>query len=431
MAANIILGLQWGDEGKGKLVDALSTDHQLVCRFQGGPNAGHTIYVAGKKFVLHQIPSGIFTPGVRSVIGNGVVLDPITLADELQQLKAAGLQAEDRLMISSRVHLILPSHRWLDAANETQKGERKIGSTLRGIGPCYQDKYARVGLRVADLRRPDRKERLERIKTRHAEHLGMLNALPSTAEWEAEWARFEEACALFERLQVLDTELFIGKALQHNEAVLVEGAQGTLLDIDFGSYPYVTSSHTIAGGACVGLGIAPQHIQDVIGVFKAYLTRVGNGPFPTEQDNPEGEKLREMGHEFGATTGRPRRTGWLDLPALRYAILLNGVTALSIMKVDVLCGLPEVKVCTHYQCKGQRLDYLPAHHEEDAELEPVYETLPGWTHANANEPLPAALEHFLAFIERQVQVPIRYVSVGPGRDDMQFRAPSNEQAFVG
>lgn len=422
MPARVILGLQWGDEGKGKLVDALSDRHELICRFQGGPNAGHTIYAGGQRFVLHQIPSGIFHPGKRCIIGNGVVLNPITLHQELQQLQQAGYRPHQQLFLSARAHLILPSHCLLDRANETHKGDDKIGSTLRGISPAYQDKYARVGLRVGDLLAPDFHDRLNRLLERHQQALNWLTPdRPANAREGLE--DFLEATEALKALNITDTEVLINHALSEGAEVLVEGAQGTLLDIDFGSYPYVTSSNTIAGGAATGLGIAPRYLNTVTGVFKAYCTRVGNGPFPTELNNAEGEALRKQGGEFGATTGRPRRTGWLDLPALRYAVLLSGVTELSIMKVDILAGLPQVKVCIHYERHGEAIRLLPARHD-DPHLRPVYHTMPGWAPFAADGELPRPLELFLQFIEREVNVPVRYVSMGPERHALRKRLPA-------
>lgn len=419
MPADIILGLQWGDEGKGKLVDIQAPRYQWVCRFQGGPNAGHTLVIDGKKHVLHQVPSGIFHPHTRCVIGNGVVLNPITLAEEIAQLAQAGVPAHERLWLSAKAHLILPSHRLLDQASETLKGEAKIGSTLRGISPCYQDKYARVGLRVGDLIRPDFTARLSTLLQRHQHHLDTLSA-PGTFDARAGLDEFLAACEDLKRLHITHTEVLLGQALERGEAVLMEGAQGSLLDIDFGAYPFVTSSHTLAGGACVGAGIAPKHIADVVGVFKAYCTRVGNGPFPTELLGQAGENLRQLGNEFGSTTGRPRRVGWLDLPALRYAALVSGVTALSIMKVDILAGLPSVEVCSRYQNGDQLMDFYVGD-EELAGFTPVYETLPGWPAFGPTDPLPPTLVQFLEFIERAVGVPIRYVSMGPERDAIMQR----------
>jgi adenylosuccinate synthase len=418
MAVDIILGLQWGDEGKGKVVDVFSGEYDWVCRFQGGPNAGHTIVIEGQQFILHQIPSGIFHPGVRCLIGNGVVLNPITLQEELQQLRQAGIRAEERLVLSSRAHLILPSHRQLDQAYETAKGKQKIGSTLRGIGPCYQDKYARQGLRVGDLFRADFEERLQALLQSHQRTLDWL-ASGLDAEYDLE--AFREAVAAMRQLQVTEGEIELGRALERGQSVLVEGAQGTLLDVDFGAYPYVTSSNTIAGGACTGLGIAPQHIREVTGVFKAYTTRVGNGPFPTELQGEMADRLRHQGDEFGATTGRPRRCGWLDLPALRYSALLNGVTRLAVTKVDVLAGFEHIQLCTHYERNGERLDYLPADHEP-GELTPVFQTFAGWPAiTDAAAPLPPALTAFLDYIETALQVPVAYVSLGPSRKQLHHR----------
>jgi adenylosuccinate synthase len=355
------------------------------------------------------------------VIGNGVVLNPITLAQEIAQLAQAGVPAHQRLWLSAKAHLILPSHRLLDAASEAQKGEAKIGSTLRGISPCYQDKYARVGLRVGDLLRPDFGTRLDALLSRHQHHLDTLSA-PGQYDARQGLPEFLEACQQLKRLHITHTEVLLGQALQRGDDVLMEGAQGSLLDVDFGAYPFVTSSHTLAGGATVGAGIAPSHIRSVVGVFKAYCTRVGNGPFPTELLGPEGENLRQLGNEFGSTTGRPRRVGWLDLPALRYAVLLSGVTHLSIMKVDVLAGLPAVQVCTRYRnAQGAEMDFYVGD-DELAGYEPVYDSLPGWPPFGPADPLPPALEGFLAHIEAAVGVPVRYVSMGPERDAIRTRS---------
>lgn len=419
MPATVLLGLQWGDEGKGKLVDVLAPQHEWVCRFQGGPNAGHTIVFDDRKFVLHQIPSGIFHAGVKCAIGNGVVLNPLTFQEELAQLDAAGFNARPQLYLSTRAHLILPSHRLLDQAQEEAKGAGKIGSTLRGIGPTYQDKYARVGLRVGDILRKDFTDRVDALIARHARR---LKSLGSELDATADRAAFLTACALLREVQLVDTEILLNEALNAGTNVLVEGAQGTLLDVDFGAYPYVTSSHTIAGGAATGLGIAPQHVQRVIGVFKAYATRVGNGPFPTELHGAIGERLRESGGEFGATTGRPRRCGWLDLPALRYACLLNGVTELALTKADVLCGFGEIQVCTHYDCNGTTHRYLPADGPAAELATPVYRGFSAWgTTPPADQPEPAELAAYLDFLEAELGAPIRHVSLGPGRAQLRAR----------
>jgi len=349
MAVDVLLGLQWGDEGKGKIVDVLSAGYDLIARFQGGPNAGHTLEFDGKKFVLNTIPSGIFFENTMNLIGNGVVIDPITLKREIDKLKDAGhdLLAKGNLMIAKRAHLILPTHQLLDAASEKKMGEGKIGSTLKGIGPTYMDKTGRNGLRVGDITLPDFKERYQKLVDKH---VSMLKALYGEVDDFSEREKaFFEAIELIRKFELVDSEHIVNKYLRKGKKVLAEGAQGTMLDIDFGSYPFVTSSNTTTAGACTGLGIAPNRIGEVIGIFKAYCTRVGGGPFPTELTNETGEELRRIGHEFGATTGRPRRTGWIDLPALKYAIMLNGVTQLVMTKADVLSGFDKIYACTHYK----------------------------------------------------------------------------------
>ncbi|MDX2061725.1 MAG: adenylosuccinate synthase [Bacteroidia bacterium] len=420
MPVDVLLGLQWGDEGKGKIVDVLGHQYAIIARFQGGPNAGHTLVVEGKKYVLHQIPSGIFHPGCVCLIGNGVVLNPVILQQEIETLLAAGVDIRSRLLLSRRMHLILPTHRLLDKAYEQAKGEKKIGSTLRGIGPTYQDKMARRGVRLGEIESPDFAQRCTEVANYHLELLKLHNILPG--EYETDLAEWNELFwASIERLRTLtlvDSEYVLAEALAEGKQVLAEGAQGALLDIDFGSYPFVTSSNTTTGGACSGLGIPPNHFGRVFGVFKAYCTRVGSGPFPTELFGSEAEELRQIGGEYGATTGRPRRIGWLDLPALKYACMLNGVTDLVMTKADVLSGLEAVQVSVGYQTEGGTTDRLPFR-QTDA-LKPVYQALPGWVLADTGT-LPETLEAYIRFIESYLGLPVSYVSVGADRKYMVSR----------
>lgn len=416
MAVDILLGLQWGDEGKGKIVDVIAPKYQVVARFQGGPNAGHTLEFDGIKHVLHQIPSGIFRSDIKNVIGNGVVLDPIVFRKEIKGLEKFNIDFNKNLFISKKAQLILPTHRLLDAAYEKAKGENKIGSTLKGIGPTYQDKVARQGLRVGDVISPSFKERYDKLLAYHKTILEFYEYEYDLSEAEKD---FFDAVAFLKNFNLIDSEYFINNALANNQTILAEGAQGSLLDIDFGSYPFVTSSSTMAAGACTGLGVAPKHIGKVFGIFKAYCTRVGGGPFPTELDNEEGETLRKEGNEFGSTTGRPRRCGWIDLPALKYAIMLNGVTELLMMKVDVLNSFREIKVCTHYKLEdGQETHVLPFDVVNE-KVEPVYKTFKGWekelTGHTGFDTLPVELQTYIAFLEATLEVPITLVSVGPDR----------------
>lgn len=416
MSVDVLLGLQWGDEGKGKVVDYLAPKYNVIARFQGGPNAGHTLEFDQTKHVLHQIPSGVFRPDARNVIGNGVVLDPIILQREIEDLQKKGVDPTTNLYISKKAQLILPTHRLLDAAYEQSKGEKKIGSTLKGIGPTYQDKIGRLGLRVGDILREDFSELYEQ---RVAEHRKKLAAYNYPCELEALELEFWKAIDLIRSLKLIDSEVFLHDNLANEVKILAEGAQGSLLDIDFGSYPFVTSSTTTAAGACTGLGIAPRHIGEVFGIFKAYCTRVGSGPFPTELHGVLGEELRKKGNEFGATTGRPRRCGWLDLPALNYAVKLNGVTQLFMMKADVLNGMDEISVCTHYQLfDGSLIDYIP-YDLRDNQVTPVYETLAGWNFntelATDFSELPESFLNYIQFIEDSLNVPINLVSLGPKR----------------
>lgn len=413
--ADVLLGLQWGDEGKGKIVDVLTPKYDIIARFQGGPNAGHTLEFNGIKHVLHTIPSGIFHPTAINVIGNGVVIDPVVFKKEIDALRKLGVDVKEKLLVSKRAHLILPTHRLLDAASEASKGKNKIGSTLKGIGPTYMDKTGRNGLRVGDIETREFREKYDALVEKHRQLLSFHNYEYNLAELEPAW--FEGIEAL-KQLKFIESEHYLHEALTSGRKVLAEGAQGSLLDIDFGSYPFVTSSNTICAGACNGLGIPPNKIGNVIGIFKAYCTRVGSGPFPTELENETGEKIRKTGNEFGSTTGRPRRTGWLDIPALRYAVMVNGVTELMMMKADVLSVFQEIEVCTHYQVNGKKIDYLP-YNIDPGYVTPVTTKLKGWncdlTSIHSREKLPVALMDYIRFIEKAVGCPITIVSVGPDR----------------
>jgi adenylosuccinate synthase len=415
MSVDVLLGLQWGDEGKGKIVDVLTPEYNVVARFQGGPNAGHTLEFEGIKHVLHTIPSGIFRKGITNIVGNGVVIDPVTLKKEIDALKKMNVDINASLFISRKAHIIIPTHRLLDAASESHKGKEKIGSTLRGIGPTYMDKTGRNGLRVGDIESPDFKNRYEKLKNKHLQLLDQMNHEKDLSELEGP---FFEGIELMRTLNFVDSEHVINQSIQQNKTILAEGAQGSLLDIDFGSYPFVTSSNTITAGACTGLGIAPKHIGKVFGIFKAYCTRVGSGPFPTELNDETGEALRKAGNEFGATTGRPRRCGWLDLPALKYAIMINGVTDLIMTKPDVLSGFNTLKVCTHYIVNGKKIDYMPFDIVNET-AEPVYIDLPGWqkdlTGIVNEKDFPAELAQYIVYLEKELNVPVSIVSVGPDR----------------
>ena len=421
---DLLLGLQWGDEGKGKVVDTLTSNYDIVCRFQGGPNAGHTIKFDGKKFVLHTIPSGIFNDKCINVIGNGTIVDAKIFKDEVDGLTAAEVDVMGRLLISSRTHLIVPTHRALDAANEKALGKMKIGSTLKGIGPTYTDKTARRGLRVGDIMSPDFKNRYENLKARHLQEIKNLdfdiNTLTldgmSFDEYEKTWF---DAVEFMKKFQVVESEYYINKALDEGKRILAEGAQGSMLDVDFGSYPFVTSSSTMAAGVCLGLGVAPSRVGRVFGIFKAYCTRVGTGPFPTELFDEMGEQLRRNGGEFGATTGRPRRTGWLDIPALKYACMLSGVTDLMMMKSDVMNDIKEIKVCVGYEYNGKVIDYLPFDACTET-MKPVYETLQGWN-CEIDGNIPEKLEQYIQYIEKKVGVPVRFVSYSPDRNANIYR----------
>lgn len=416
MKVDVLLGLQWGDEGKGKIVDVLTPKYDIIARFQGGPNAGHTLEFNGIKHVLHTIPSGIFREGVLNVIGNGVVIDPVIFKGELAKMAPYNIDFKSRLVISKKAHLILPTHRLLDQASEAAKGKDKIGSTLKGIGPTYMDKTGRNGLRVGDIFSPNFEAKYNALVDKHKD---MLNRYPEfeydLSELEGPWL---QAISELKELTAIDSEQFLNDALKKGKKILAEGAQGTMLDIDFGTYPFVTSSNTVTAGTCTGLGIAPTKIGDVIGIFKAYCTRVGSGPFPTELDNEVGERIRKIGFEFGATTGRPRRCGWVDLPQLKYAIMINGVTELSMMKADVLDGFDTIKACTHYLIDGERYDYFP-YDVNDVEVVPVYEEIKGWncdtTKLTSFEDAPNELKDYVHYLEQKLEVPITVVSVGPDR----------------
>ena len=417
MKADVLLGLQWGDEGKGKIVDVLTPKYNVIARFQGGPNAGHTLIFDGKKHVLHTIPSGIFRDGTLNVVGNGVVIDPVIFKREIDALLERGVDPTKSLVISRKAHLIMPTHGLLDAASEQAKGKAKIGSTLKGIGPTYMDKTGRNGLRVGDLESPHFNERYEALKQKH---IRMLKQYPEysydLSQYEGAWL---DAVKELKNFKLIDSEHVLNNTLNEGRGILAEGAQGTMLDIDFGTYPYVTSSNTITAGACTGLGLPPNKIGEVFGIFKAYCTRVGSGPFPTELEDETGEKLREAGMEFGATTGRPRRCGWLDLPQLKYAIMVNGVTQLCMMKADVLGEFNEVRVCTHYMHNGEKIDYLPYGINPD-EVEPVYETFEGWigdlTSLREIDNIPRSLLAYVQMIEEEVGVKVSILSVGPDRE---------------
>ena len=417
MSVDVLLGLQWGDEGKGKIVDFLAPKYDLVARFQGGPNAGHTLEFDGIKHVLHQIPSGIFREDKQNIIGNGVVLDPVIFMNEVSQInKKFNISLKDILSISTRAQLISPVHRLLDKVLEENKGKNKIGSTLKGIGPTYQDKIGRHGLRVGEILSDNFKEKYDKQKSYHNYFLeGHYDNNFSDEE-----KTFFECVNKLKEFKIVDTEYLINKNVNRKKKVLAEGAQGTLLDIDFGSYPFVTSSNTTTAGACIGLGISPKKIDKVFGIFKAYCTRVGAGPFPTELFDDIGEKIAKNGNEFGSTTGRPRRCGWLDLPALKYSIMLNGVSDLYMMKADVLSGFSEVKVCVGYEYNNEKIDYFPSSIESDS-IKPIYKSFKGWTsksnHARLFDDLEDNFKKYINFIESEVGVSINLVSLGPDREE--------------
>ena len=420
---DVLLGLQWGDEGKGKIVDVLAPQYEVVARFQGGPNAGHTLEFDGIKHVLHQIPSGIFRSQILNIIGNGVVLDPIILKKEIEALGKFSINYRKNLVISKKATIIIPTHKLLDAAYEQAKGDKKIGSTLKGIGPTYQDKIGRSALRIGDVLSPDFKEKYATLLDKHKTTLSFYS-YPLDALEEME-RQFFEAIEFVKTLPLIDSEYTVNEALLAKKRILAEGAQGSLLDIDFGSYPFVTSSNTMTAGACTGLGVAPSKIGEVFGIFKAYCTRVGSGPFPTELLDSTGEAMRKEGNEFGSTTGRPRRCGWLDLPALKYSIMINGVTQLFMMKADVLNIFEEIKVCTAYELpSGEQIEKLPFEINE-LDIKPVYKTMKGWHCSLADvtqyDEFPEALKEYVTFLEGELQVPIKLVSVGPDRTQTIMR----------
>ncbi|MDR2563786.1 MAG: adenylosuccinate synthase [Prevotellaceae bacterium] len=419
MKTDVLLGLQWGDEGKGKVVDVLTPKYDVVARFQGGPNAGHSLEFDDVEIVLHTVPSGIFHKNIVNVIGNGVVIDPGILKGELEKLKQLGVEASGQLMISKKAHLILPTHRIIDAASEAAKGKSKIGSTLKGIGPAYMDKTGRNGLRVGEILESDFKERYEQLKRKHIEFLRQFDY-----EYTIEEEGFFAGVEWMKRFRFVDSEFYINRALNENKHILAEGAQGTLLDVDFGTYPFVTSSNTICAGACTGLGLAPRRIGEVYGIFKAYCTRVGSGPFPTELTEDTGEKLRSIGHEYGSTTGRPRRTGWLDLVALKYSVMINGVTRLIMTKSDVLDTFDSIKLATAYEINGKETAEFP--YELNEAVKPVYKEMKGWNTPISDirdyDKLPEELRLYVKFIETETGVPVDIVSVGPNRDQTIIRA---------
>ena len=414
MKLDVVLGLQWGDEGKGKIVDVLAGRYPVVARFQGGPNAGHSLHFEGKSFVLRSVPSGIFRPDATNIVGNGVVLDPITFKGECDNIAKTGIPVTERIVIAKKAHLILPTHRLLDAANEAAMGKGKIGSTLKGIGPTYTDKVSRNGLRVGDILAEDFADRYAKLKVKHVKQLQQMGF---ECDPDAEEAAFMEAVEYLKQFKIINCEYYINDLLKQHD-ILAEGAQGSMLDIDYGSYPFVTSSSTACAGACIGLGVNPHLIGHVYGIFKAYCTRVGSGPFPTELFDETGEEIRRIGHEFGAVTGRPRRCGWLDLVALKYAVMISGVTDLIMMKSDCLDTFETIKVCTSYIVDGQPSEEWPF--DTQAVIEPVYTEFKGWhtdlTHCRTEEELPAEFRDYIAFMENYLGVPIKIISVGPDRD---------------
>ncbi|MBQ7998509.1 MAG: adenylosuccinate synthase [Bacteroidales bacterium] len=420
MKVDVVLGLQWGDEGKGKIVDVLANTYPVVARFQGGPNAGHSLHFEGKKFVLHTVPSGVFREGSINFIGNGVVIDPIIFKEECEGIEAMGVPVKERVVLADRAHLILPTHRIIDAASEAAKGKSKIGSTLKGIGPTYMDKTGRNGLRIGDILTPNFMERFEALKNRHKDMLKQYDFEYNAEEREQEWL---DAVNYMKQFTIVDGAYAVNGYLNGGKAVLAEGAQGSMLDVDFGSYPFVTSSSTTCAGACIGLGVSPRNIGNVYGIFKAYCTRVGSGPFPTELFDETGEELRKQGFEFGATTGRPRRTGWLDLPALKYAIMVSGVTELIMMKADVLDTFDTIKVATSYMVNGKETQQVP--YDVYAEVTPVYTEFKGWkkdlTKVKSEDELPVEFKEYIKFIEDTLQVPIKIISLGPDREQTIVR----------
>ena len=418
---DVVLGLQWGDEGKGKVVDVLTHNYTVVARFQGGPNAGHSLHFGDKSFVLRTVPSGIFRDGSVNIIGNGVVVDPVSLTEELRNIAEQGIPVKEKLFISKKAHIILPTHRMLDAASEAAKGKSKIGSTLKGIGPTYMDKTGRNGLRFGDVLAPDFVDRYNKLKSKHEEMLSQYAGFEyDVTEYEKTWM---EGIEYLKGFRFIDSEHEVNEMIKQDVAILAEGAQGSLLDVDFGTYPFVTSSNTVCAGVCTGLGVAPTKIGDVYGIFKAYCTRVGSGPFPTELFDEVGEELRRIGHEFGAVTGRPRRCGWLDLVALKYAVMVDGVTQLIMMKSDVMNDFETIKVATAYKIGGEVVDHFP--YEVTDDLEPVYTEFPGWKcdicKVRRYEDFPQEFKNYVEFIEAETGVPVKIISVGPDREETIVR----------
>ena len=420
MKVDVLLGLQWGDEGKGKLVDFITPNYDIIARFQGGANAGHTLIFDGKKYVLHLIPSGIFRDNCINIIGSGVVIDPISLVEEIRTLENLGVDVRSKLKISKRAHLILPSHRMLDKASEIDKGENKIGSTLKGIGPTYMDKTGRNGIRIGDINN-NLKDKYEALVEKHYNLIKekIKSNQIDISDYIQERVKWDESIEVLKSFDLIDSEYFINKALKEGKAVLAEGAQGSLLDVDYGTYPFVTSSNTTISGVISGLGVSPHSIGSVTGIFKAYTTRVGSGPFPTELDNEVGEKMRKIGGEFGATTGRSRRCGWLDLPALKYSCMINGVTELNIMKLDVLSHFETIKVCVGYDYRGEIYKETIPFDLSDLDIEPIYHELKGWnvdiTNCKTYDELPEKAKDYISFILTEVNIPITRISVGPDR----------------
>ena len=418
---DVVLGLQWGDEGKGKVVDVLTPNYTVVARFQGGPNAGHSLHFGDKSFVLRTVPSGIFRDGSVNIIGNGVVVDPVSLTEELRNIADQGIPVKEKLFISKKAHIILPTHRMLDAASEAAKGKSKIGSTLKGIGPTYMDKTGRNGLRFGDVLAADFVDRYNKLKSKHQEmHSQYAGFEYDVTEYEKTWM---EGIEYLKGFRFIDSEHEVNEMIKQDVAILAEGAQGSLLDVDFGTYPFVTSSNTVCAGVCTGLGVAPTKIGDVYGIFKAYCTRVGSGPFPTELFDEVGEELRRIGHEFDAVTGRPRRCGWLDLVALKYAVMVDGVTQLIMMKSDVMNDFETIKVATAYKIGGEVVDHFP--YEVTDDLEPVYTEFPGWKcdicKVRRYEDFPQEFKNYVEFIERETGVPVKIISVGPDREETIIR----------
>ena len=420
MKVDVILGLQWGDEGKGKIVDYLADKYDIVARFQGGPNAGHTIIIGEEKFVLHIMPSGIFREHITNLIGNGVVIDPIILMKEIQSLETSGFDVKKRLLISKKAHLILPSHRWIDAASEASKGKLKIGSTLKGIGPSYMDKTGRNGMRVGDILQEGFETKYQQLKEKHLNFLGQFKEIPDF-DIDAEETKWMDNIKKLAEYQLVNSAYFINKSLDEGKKVLAEGAQGTMLDIDHGTYPFVTSSNTITAGVSTGLGIAPSRIGEVIGITKAYTTRVGSGPFPTELFDADGEELRRIGHEFGATTGRSRRCGWIDFPQVRYSIMVNGVTQLALTKLDVLNTFESIKYAQEYKYDGQVTGEIP-YCMDNTKIQINYKSAKGWqselSSAQNRDELPEAAKAYLSLLEEKLGVPIKFISIGPEREQL-------------